>query len=93
MRIGTYNTINQIYGTKNTKKYNNTIDTNYASFKDEVSLSSVGKDMQTAKNALATTPDVREALVSDIKTRVDNGTYKVSNEDFVNKLMEAYASR
>ncbi|MBP3621393.1 MAG: flagellar biosynthesis anti-sigma factor FlgM [Lachnospiraceae bacterium] len=93
MRIGTYNMINQVYGTKNAKKMNNLNSTSYASFKDEVSFSSVGKDMQTAKNALSTTPDVRESLVNDIKARIANGTYEVSNEDFANKLMEAYAAR
>ncbi len=93
MRIGTYNMINQVYGTKNTKKMNNVNSTSYASFKDEVSFSSVGKDMQIAKTALSTTSDVRESLVNDIKTRIQNGTYEVSNEDFANKLMEAYAAR
>lgn len=93
MRIGTYNMINQVYGTKNAKKINNLNSTSYASFKDEVSFSSVGKDMQTAKTALSATADVRESLVNDIKSRIQNGTYDVSNEDFANKLLEAYAAR
>ncbi|MBE5943507.1 MAG: flagellar biosynthesis anti-sigma factor FlgM [Lachnospiraceae bacterium] len=93
MRIGTYNMISQLYGTNSSKKSNTATSTSYASFRDEVSFSSVGKDMQTAKSALATTPDVRESLVNDIKTRMANGTYEVSNEDFATKLMSAYASR
>lgn len=93
MRIGTYNMISQIYGNNTAKKSNTTTSTGYASFKDEVSFSSMGKDMQIAKNALTTAPDVREALVNDVKARIQNGTYEVSNEDFAAKLMSAYAGR
>ncbi len=93
MRIGTYNMINQVYGTKNTKKTGNLNSTSYANFKDEVSFSSLGKDMQIAKTALADAPDVRENLVNDIKTRIAGGTYEVSNEDFASKLLEAYGAR
>ncbi len=93
MRIGTYNMISQIYGSSNTKKSSATNGTNYASFKDEVSFSSMGKDMQVAKNALASTSDVREARVSELKAKVQNGTYEVSNEDFAAKLMEKFAAK
>lgn len=93
MRIGTYNMINQVYGTKNTKKTGNLNSTSYANFKDEVSFSSMGKDMQIAKAALADAPDVRENLVKDIKARIADGTYEVSDEDFANKLLEAYGAR
>lgn len=93
MRIGTYNMISQIYGSNSTKKTNSTNSTNYASFKDEVSFSSLGKDMQVAKNALASTPDVREARVSELKSKMASGTYEVSNEDFASKLMEKFAAK
>lgn len=90
MRIGTYNMINQIYGAKGTKKSNATNGTNYASFKDEVSFSSMGKDMQVAKNALAGVSDVRSAKISELKAQVANGTYNVSPSDFADKLISAY---
>lgn len=93
MRIGTYNMVSQIYGSRNTKKSAATSSTNYASFKDEVSFSSLGKDMQIAKNALASTPDVREDRVSDLKAKMDKGTYDVSDDDFANKLMEMFAAK
>ena len=93
MRIGTYNMVNQIYGAKSTKKSSSVGGTNYASFKDEVSFSSLGKDMQVAKNALASTPDVREARISELKAKVSNGTYEVSNDDFASKLMEKFAAK
>lgn len=93
MRIGTYNMISQLYGNGPAKKSNSANGTSYASFKDEVSFSSTGKDMQVAKNALAATPDVREALVEDIKARLENGTYEVSSEDFASKIMEAFSAK
>lgn len=93
MRIGTFNSMAQIYDTSNLKKSGYTNSTSHASFKDEISLSSIGKDMQVAKNALVGTPDVREDKISDIKSRMSNGTYKVSNEDFAEKLMSSFASK
>lgn len=90
MRIGTYNMISQIYGTSSSNKSKNANGTRSASFRDEVSFSSFGKDMQVAKGALANTPDVRMDLVNDIKSRIDNGTYHVSSEDFAEKLLSAY---
>ena len=49
--------------------------------------------MQVAKNALAATPDVREARVNDIKSRLENGTYEVSVDDFAAKLMDAFSAK
>lgn len=93
MRIGTYNMISQIYGNGYTKKSNTANGTSYASFKDEVNFSSLGKDMQVAKNALAGVPDTRANLVNDIKSRMDNGTYEVDTDDFAAKLMSAFSAR
>lgn len=93
MRIGTYNMVNQIYGAKSTKKSSSVNGTNYASFKDEVSFSSLGKDMQVAKNALAGVSDVRESKISDLKAKVQSGTYNVSPEDFAKKLISAYEAQ
>ena len=93
MRIGTYNMVNQIYGAKSTKKSSSVGGTNYASFKDEVSFSSMGKDMQVAKNALAGVSDVRESKISELKAKVQSGTYSVSPEAFADKLMSAYKAQ
>lgn len=89
MRIGMYNMVSQIYGSTGTKKTKTTGTPNTGSFLDQVSLSSMGKDMQTAKTALANTPDVRESKIAALKERVANGTYDVSVDDFAQKLLEA----
>ena len=90
MRIGTYNMISQIYGNTDTKKTKASGATRAGSFLDQVSFSSMGKDMQTAKTALDNTPDVRESKIQDLKRRVDNGTYDVSVDDFAQKLLDSY---
>ena len=93
MRIGTYNMISQIYGNTGTKKTKCADTANTGSFLDQVSLSSMGKDMQTAKTALANTPDVRESKIQDLKKRMADGTYDVSVDDFAQKLLDAYSSK
>ncbi len=93
MRIGTYNMVSQIYGNNGAKKTKTASGTGNASFRDEVSFSSMGKDMQVAKNALASTPDVRESKISDIKARMASGTYDVSGEAFADKLISAFKAQ
>jgi negative regulator of flagellin synthesis FlgM len=93
MRIGTYNRVNQVYSANSTKKSATSGSTGNASFMDHISLSTTGKDMQVAKNALAKTPDVREDKVNDIKEQLENGTYNVDPEAFASKLLSAFAER
>ena len=88
MRIGTYNMISQIYGNTGTKKTKTSGTTGSGSFLDQVSFSSMGKDMQTA---MGNTPDVRESKIQDLKRRIDNGTYDVSVDDFAQKLLDSYS--
>lgn len=90
MRIGTYNMISQVYGTNGAKKTKTSATAGGNSFLDQVSLSSMGKDMQTAKTALASTPDVRESKILDLKKRIEDGTYDVSVDDFAQKLLDTY---
>ena len=91
MRIDAYNQISNYYNV-NSKKT-----TAKASVKtgttDQVSFSSLGKDMQTAKAALANTPDVRADKVAEYKAKLASGTYQVSGESFADKILAAYASK
>jgi len=48
---------------------------------DEVSLSAQAGDYQTARNAVANAPDIRESVVSRIQEMLNNGTYRVSAQD------------
>lgn len=59
---------------------------------DKFSISSIGKDIQTAKAALAASPDIREDVTAPIRAQVQSGTYSVSNESFADKLLAKYQS-
>lgn len=93
MRIDAYNQINQIYGVSKTKKTGKAGNSIYAGSTDQVSFSSVGRDMQVAKMALENVPDVRQEKVDALKSSIQNGTYNVSNESFAERLMAAYNNR
>lgn len=86
MKINPYIQVQQMYGARSvgqTKK------TEKAGRTDGVMISSIGREIQAAKQALANTPDVREEITAPIKAAVQNGTYEVSGESFAEKLMKA----
>ncbi len=87
MRIEAYTQIQQVYGTKNKAKTQNTAKSTSS---DRIQISSIGKDIQTAKNAVAAAGDIRSELTAPIKASIANGTYHVSGESFAEKLMKQY---
>lgn len=87
MRIEPYIQVQQASQTKGTSKNQKTSST---SFSDQLQISSIGKDIQAAKQIVSGTPDIREEVVAPIKTRIQNGTYEVSNEDFAEKMAEKF---
>jgi negative regulator of flagellin synthesis FlgM len=90
MRINPYIQVQQVY---NNSKVSKTGKAANVSRTDGLEISSVGKDIQTAKTALAQTPDIREDVVARIKSQVQNGTYDVSPSAFADKLLEAYEGK
>lgn len=89
MRIDAYSQVQQIYQTQKPQKTTATAKTT-RSFADNLQISSIGKDIQTAKQALASTPDIREDVTAPIKSSIAAGTYNVSTESFADKLLEKY---
>ena len=87
MRIDAYAQVQQLYSNKNVKKVQKETKT---SFKDQLQISSKGKDIQTAKNAVANAADVREEVVEPLKKVVSAGIYEVSGGKFAQKLFEKY---
>ena len=87
MRIEAYTQVQQLY---QTKKVNQTRKEGNVSRADQVQISSFGKDIQTAKAAVAGSPDIREELTAPIKTQIQNGTYSVDNASFAEKLLQKY---
>ena len=87
MRIDAYAQVQQLYGNKKTHKVQKEEKTG---FRDQLQISSKGKDIQTAKNAVANVTDVREEVAAPLKKAVNAGTYEVSGEQFARKLFERY---
>ncbi|MDI9509917.1 MAG: flagellar biosynthesis anti-sigma factor FlgM [Bacillota bacterium] len=87
MRIEAYNKVSQLY---NTSKVNKTNKTETKSFSDKLEISQTAMDYRVAKQIVAKTPDVREDKISEIKKRMEAGTYKVSNRDFAEKVVNRY---
>ena len=87
MRIEAYSQVQQMY---QTKKVNKAPQSGSVSRADQVQNSSLGKDFQTAKAAVAASPDIREDLTASIKAKVQNGTYAVDNGTFAEKLLQKY---
>lgn len=87
MRIEAYTQVQQLY---NSKKVTKTQEKNRASFSDQVQISSIGKDIQTAKTAVAGSGDIREEVTAPLKAQIQAGTYAVSSESFTDKLMKKY---
>lgn len=87
MRIEAYTQVQQLYNTKKTSK---ALKAQSTSASDEIQISSLGKDFQSAKAALDASSDIREDLVAPIKAAVQNGTYNVSGESFAERLLQKY---
>ena len=87
MRIEAYTQVQQLYNTKKSVK----AQTNKKlSFTDQLQISSIGKDIQTAKAAVAGSSDIREDVTAPIKASIQAGTYDVSTESFADKLLSKY---
>ena len=88
MRIEAYTQIQQVFSNSKVSKPQATKKTN--DIRDTVSLSSIGKDIQVAKQAVNAASDIREDKVAALKAAIKDGTYNVSGEDFASKLLAKY---
>lgn len=88
MRIEAYNQVAQIYNTNKTSKAQNSI--NVSAGRDEVQISSFGRDYQIAKQAVAEAGDIREDKIKQLKASVNSDHYNVSMNQFADKLLENY---
>ena len=59
MRIEAYTQVQQVYGAKSRAKTQNAAK---SANSDQIQISSIGKDIQTAKNAVAAAEDIRSEL-------------------------------
>lgn len=87
MRIDAYAQVQQLYSTKKTQKVTREVKSGY---RDQLQISSKGKDIQIAKQAILQTEDLREELVEPLKASVKSGEYEVNAESFAQKVIEKY---
>ncbi|MDD6810731.1 MAG: flagellar biosynthesis anti-sigma factor FlgM [Lachnospiraceae bacterium] len=90
MRIEAYTQVQQLYSTKKTTKAHKQAANGIS---DQLQISRFGKDIQTAKAAVAASSDVRENLIAPLKESIANGTYQVSGESFAEKLLQQYEEK
>ncbi|WP_026504097.1 flagellar biosynthesis anti-sigma factor FlgM [Butyrivibrio sp. NC3005] len=84
MRIEAYNQVQQIYNASSKKHVGAS---EKISKVDGFQMSSIGKDIQVAKQAVANAPDIREDVVARLREKVQNGTYDIDNDKFADKLL------
>ena len=89
MRIDAYNQISQIYGVNGKIKTTQATRTSHAT--DKVEISSFGRDLQIAKQAVANTSDVRMDKVEQLKSQIKNGTYDVDAGSFADMLLQKFS--
>lgn len=87
MRIEAYTQVQQLYQTQKTARPKSV---EKKGFSDQLQISSMGRDIQSAKAALKSTPDVRADVVAPIKEQIQNGTYEVDVNSFADKLFAKY---
>ncbi len=90
MRIDAYSQVQQIYANTQVNKTAKAQKTSQAT--DKFQMSSIGKDIQVAKQAVNEAPDIREDKVASLKQAIQDGTYEVSGEDFADKLLAKFDS-
>ncbi len=86
MRIEAYAQVQQIYNTSKADKSRKSAKAN-VSEADQLEISSMGRDYQIAKHAVAAAADVREDVTAPLRKSIQAGTYEVSVEKFADKLL------
>ena len=87
MRIEAYNQVAQLYKTNRTSGAKTAGSAGIG--RDEVQISSFGRDYQVAKKAVVEASDIREDKVAEMKKKLDND-YQVDTGDFASLLLEKY---
>ena len=87
MRIDAMSEITQLYQLSGTRK---TTEKPKSYSKDSVEISSFGRDLQIAKQAVAQAEDVRTEKVQELKTSMENGTYNVPMSALADKLLNGF---
>ena len=55
-----------------------------------VNLSTTSKDVQTAKEVIASEPEVREDKVAELKAKIESGNYTIDNQAVADKIVDSF---
>jgi len=55
-----------------------------------VNLSTASKEVQTAREIIASEPDVREDKVNELRKRIESGNYTVDNKAVADKIVDSF---
>ena len=55
-----------------------------------VNLSTASKETQTAREIIASEPDVREDKVAELRKRIESGNYTIDNKAVADKIVESF---
>ena len=85
-------TENEIEGTGKKQTSNEpTVEEKNQSAQDTiVNLSTASKETQTAREIIASEPDVREDKVSELKKRIESGNYTIDNKAVADKIVNSF---
>lgn len=78
------NKIMKAYQNLNQKENNNV---NQKSKSDQVNISNEAKEIRNIKETLENKPEIRQEKVDQIKTQIQNGTYKVDSQKVAEKII------
>ena len=87
MRIDAMSEVTQLYQVNSTRKKTEK-SSKYS--KDSVEISSFGRDIQIAKQAVAQAEDVRTEKIQQLKNSIANGTYNVPMSVLADKLLKGF---
>ena len=55
-----------------------------------VNLSTASKEAQTAREIIASEPDVREDKVAELRKRIESGNYTIDNKAVADKIVDSF---
>ncbi len=85
MRIEAYTQVQQIYKSSKTDKSQRKAS---AGATDQLEISSIGREYQVAKQAVAASGDIREEITAPLKNSIQAGTYRVEAGAFADRLLQ-----
>ena len=85
MRIEAYTQVQQIY---KTTKIDKTQRKASAGTTDQLQISSLGRDYQVAKQAVAASGDIREEITAPLRNSIQAGTYRVDAGEYADRLLQ-----